>query len=278
MASMSLDSVVLNRATEPPRIVVYGDHGIGKTTFATSAPSPIVLRTEDGLAGIRVPTFPIARNFGDVIAALNTLYTQAHPFQTLVVDSLDWLEPLVWAHTAMFGGKENIEDFGYGKGYKFADDYWRQFLDGLNALRAKGMTVICLAHTQIKRFDAPDTEPYDRYQIKLHERAANLVQEWADVVGFAHFEVNTITQDKGFNQKTTRGVGVGRRILSVEERPAYDAKNRYSLPPDLEFPKEHAWDVFAAACAPAFASPDPAPEQPDIATAESSPAAGEASA
>jgi hypothetical protein len=72
-----------------------------------------------------------------VINALNTLYTKEHPFQTLVVDSLDWLEPLVWAHTAFMGGKDNIEDFGYGKGYKFADEHWRTFLDGLDALRRR---------------------------------------------------------------------------------------------------------------------------------------------
>jgi hypothetical protein len=275
---MNLASIALNHATLPPRIVVYGDHGIGKTTFAASAPRPIVIRTEDGLAAIAVPTFPIAKSFGDVIEAINTLYREAHPFQTAIVDTLDWLEPLVWAHTAMVGGKDNIEDFGYGKGYKFADEHWRTVLDGLDALRAKGMTVICLAHAQIKRFDAPDTEAYDRYQIKLHERGANLVQEWADVVGFAHFEVHTVSQDAGFNQKTTRGVASGRRILSVEERPAFDAKNRFSLPADLEFPKERAWDVFALACAPAYAnnaaaveaasSPAPIAEQLDLTAAD----------
>lgn len=264
MAQMTLDNVMMNRATLPPRILIYGPKGIGKTTFAASAPGPIVIPTEDGLAGIHVPTFPIAQTFNDVINALNTLYTKDHNFRTAIVDSLDWLEPLVWAHTAFMGGKENIEDFGYGKGFKFADDHWRTFLSGLEALRrGKGMTVICLAHSAIKRFDAPDTEPYDRYQIKLHDRAAGLVQEWADVVGFAHFEVHTVAQDVGFNNKTTRGVGVGRRILSVEERPAYDAKNRYSLPPDLDFPKVGAWEVFANACAPAFAAPvDPDPQPP----------------
>lgn len=257
MPPMSLDTIVVNHATKPPRLVLYGDHGIGKTTFAAQAPNPIVIRTEDGLAGIQVPTFPIAQSFTDVIAALSELYSREHPFQTLVIDSLDWLEPLVWRHTAALDGKQNIEDFGYGKGYKFADVHWRTVLDGLDALRDKGMTVICLAHAVIKRFDAPDSEPYDRYQLKLHDRANNLLSEWADVIGFAHYEVHTVTQDEGFNKKTTRGVGVGRRILSVEERPAYDAKNRFSLPPDLDFPKTGAWEVFAQACAPAYAAVAP---------------------
>lgn len=252
---MNLNSITMNRATLPPRLVVYGDHGIGKTTFAASAPSPIVLRTEDGLAGLNVPTFPLANSFGAVIDALSTLYREDHPFQSLAVDSLDWLEPLIWAHTAMLGNKDHIEDFGYGKGFKLADEHWKTFLAGLDALRSKGMTVICLAHATIKRFDAPDTESYDRYQIKLHDRAAGFVQEWADVIGFAHNEVHTVAEDAGFNKKTTKGVGVGRRLLSVEERPAYHAKNRFSLPPDLDFPKVGAWEVFANACAPAYAAP-----------------------
>jgi hypothetical protein len=36
----------MNTPTRPPRIIVYGEHKIGKSTFATSAPNPIVIRTE----------------------------------------------------------------------------------------------------------------------------------------------------------------------------------------------------------------------------------------
>jgi hypothetical protein len=257
MSDMDLSSITMNYATRPPRVVIYGDHKIGKSTFACSAPNPIVIRTEDGLAAIRVPAFPLAKFYSDVRGAIETLYKGGHRFQTAVLDSLDWLEPLVWAHTASAEGKNGIEDIGYGKGYIMADEYWREILDGLDALNANGMTIICLAHAEIKRFDAPDTEAYDRYQIKLHKRAAAMVQEWADVIGFAHHEIMTVSQDVGFNKTTTRGVSAGRRILSVEERPAYYAGNRYSLPADLPFPKVGAWEEFAKACAPAFAEPAP---------------------
>ena len=33
------------------------------------------------------------------LEAIGTLYSEQHDFKTLVVDSLDWLEPLVWKHT-----------------------------------------------------------------------------------------------------------------------------------------------------------------------------------
>lgn len=275
MPEMTLANITVGTPPTPPRVVVYGEHGIGKTEFGVSAPGPIVLRTEDGLAARAVPTFPIATDYRDVMSALTTLYLEAHGFQTLVVDTLDWLEPIIWRETAGRHGESDIESFGYGKGYVRAAEVWAEFLEGLNALRTRGMTVICLAHAEIKRFDAPDADPYDRYQIKLHKRAADLIQEWADVVGFAHYEIHTVAADVGFNKSVTRAVGAGNRLLAVEERPAFHAKNRYQLPATLPLTTRDgsgrvvgAWPQFAAACAaaytadvgtPAFA-PAPQPE------------------
>lgn len=258
MTTFTLDSVTDGGALLPPRFVVYGEHGIGKTTFAASAASPIVIRTEDGLAAMRVPTFPIARSYGDVLAALGALYSQPHGYATVVLDSLDWLEPLVWARTCLEHGKQAIEDFGYGKGYQYADEFWLEILNGLDALRQRGMTIVLIAHAEIRRFDAPDTDPYDRWGIKLHRRAAGLVEEWADIVGFARYEVNTTSKDVGFNKKVTRGIATGSRLLSVENRPAFRAKNRYQLPADLPL----SWQSVMQAIAPAFAAPAAPTESP----------------
>lgn len=264
---MNLDSITIGGDQRPPRIVVYGPHGVGKTTFAVSAPRPIVLRTEDGLATLRVPTFPMASHYSHVIQALSALYGQPHKYETLVLDSLDWLEPLIWAQTAMLLGKDHIEDVGYGKGYVQAADQWSEVLDGLNALNSAGMTIICIAHAEIKRFDSPHSEPYDRYQPKLHKRAADLVQEWADVVGFAHYEVHTEKTDTGFNKQVVRGVGAGVRRLAVEERPAYQAKNRYQLPAVLPL----AWQPVQDAIAAAYAAPPAAPEEVTVPVTEEEP-------
>ena len=93
------------------------------------------------------------------------LYTEAHDFQTVVVDSLDWLEPLVWQPCAIQPTPGTIEQPGYGKGYVAAVDTWRAFLDGINGLRDdRGMGVVLIAHADIKRFDSPETDPYDRYE------------------------------------------------------------------------------------------------------------------
>jgi hypothetical protein len=160
----------------------------------------------------------------------------------VVVDSLDWLEPLVWQHTAQANGWTDIEQPGYGKGYVTALDTWRTFLDGTNALRdARGMAVILIAHAEIRRFDSPETEPYDRYQPKLHARASALVQEHVDAVLFANYRISTLKSDVGFNRKVVRGVSGGDRLLHTAERPAFLAKNRFGLPETLPL----AWTELA---------------------------------
>ena len=242
--AISLASLTSTAPLSPPRILVYGVAGIGKTTFATSAGEPVVLLTEDGLGTIKVPHFPLARSFNEVMEALAALYSEPHDYNTVVVDSVDWLEPLVWRHACKDNGWRSIEDPGYGKGYLAALDLWRQYLDGLNALRdERGMTVIQIAHADIKRFDSPEHEPYDRYVIKLHARASALLQEHSDVVLFANYRISTVKSDIGFNKKVTRALGSGERVLYTAERPAFLAKNRFGLPDVLPLD----WQAFAAA-------------------------------
>ena len=154
--AISLASLRSSTALSPPRLLLYGVAGVGKTLCATGSPRPVVIQTEDGLGTISVPTFGLLRSFDEVMEALASLYTEPHDYQTVVLDSLDWLEPLIWQHTAQMHNQPDIESFGYGKGYLAALDTWRSLLDGLNALRdERGMGVILIAHAEIKRFDSP---------------------------------------------------------------------------------------------------------------------------
>jgi hypothetical protein len=249
--AISLSSLRRGGDARPPRILVYGVAGVGKTLFAADAPDPVFLQIEDGLGGIEASTFGVLRSFDQVMEALGALYTEDHDFKTLVVDSLDWLEPLVWQHTAQAHNQREIEAFGYGKGYLAALDDWRTFLDGVNALRdERGMGAILIAHAEIKRFDSPTTEPYDRYQPKLHARASALLQEHADAVLFANYRVSTVKADVGFSKKVVRGVSGGDRLLHTAERPAFLAKNRFGLPETLPL----AWTELATRI-PFYAAP-----------------------
>lgn len=241
--AISLSSISrTSRASQPPRIVIHGVQGVGKSTFAASAYKPIFLPFEDGLTGLEVESFPLLQSYDEAIQALDSLAAEQHGFGTAVIDSLDWLEPHIWTRVARDAGKDSIEAIAYGKGYAEALTYWRAVLDRLNALRARGMAVILIAHTQVKRFEAPDTDAFDRYELKLHKAAAALVVEWADVVGLAQVETAIRKESNGFNNRT-RGVSTGRRVLRTHESPAYIAKERFGLPDPLPLD----WQSLAAA-------------------------------
>ncbi len=237
-----LEQVESGRKPAPRRLMLFGTAGIGKSTFGSMAPSPIFVPTEDGVGEIDCAKFPLAHTFDQVMSALSELYSEKHPYQTVVVDSLDWLERLIWAEVCRKRMIESIEDIGYGKGYVFALTHWREFLEGLTALRNdRGMMILLIAHARIERFENPETESYDRYVPRLHKLASQVVQEWCDEVLFATYKVYAKVNDEGMGRKKAKGMGSGERIIRTTERPAHMAKNRLNLPDELPL----VWSAYA---------------------------------
>lgn len=235
-----LNQVHRGRQQRAPRMLLYGTEGIGKSTTAAGAPKPVFIPTEDGLGEIDCVAFPLAGTYEQVIAALTALVTDAHDFETVVIDSLDWLERLVFDRLCRDWSVNSIEkvDGGYGKGYTHALAYWRELLGLLDRLRLqRNMVVILLAHAKVERFEDPESSSYDRYAPRLHKLAAALVGEWCDAVLFATRKLRTRSEDAGFGRKRTTALPVGaaggERVLRCVGGPACVAKNRYSLPEEL---------------------------------------------
>lgn len=238
---------------KPPRILIYGPQKIGKSTFGSNSNKPVFIQTEDGLDALNADAFPLSQSYNDVMANITTLATEEHGYKTVVVDSLDHLEPLIWKHLCQEHNVKTIEEVlkGYGKGYVLALDLWREYLTALDYLRdEKDMTIIQIAHAHIKRFESPITDAYDKYEIKLHKLAAGLLAEKSDIILFANYWVGITKESESSRQKDDdkrkRAVGTGERILYTEERPAFIAGNRYSLPSEIQFTNDGSyWNILA---------------------------------
>lgn len=247
--AISLNSLRRKERPKPPIMVLFGTGGVGKTTLAAGSPNPVFLSVEDGIGALDVPHWAIG-SYADVMQAIGTLYSEEHNFQTAVIDSLDWLEAHIAAETCRKNGWATLEDPGYGKGHVAALAVWRELIDGIRALRDdKNMAIILIAHHTVKRFDSPETEPYDRFLLKLNDRASNLVIEAADIVAFENYRTSIAKTDVGFSKKVARGVGSGQRVLYLEERPGFVAKNRFALPASVDLPATNdpaaLWGAFA---------------------------------
>ena len=246
----TLAKIQHGRTPKPPRLLVYGTPGIGKSTFGSQAPKPIFVPTEDGLDEIDCAKFPLAASYEDVTAALVELRTQPHGYESVVLDSLDWLERLVWDRVCTDFSVKNIEkaDGGYARGYTHAVTYWREIVEQLNQLRHhRGMVVVMIAHAKVEKFEDPEAPPYDRYSPRLHKHASALVSEWADAVLFATRKFRTSSDDAGFGRKRSIAHAIGKdggeRILRTVGGPSCVAKNRYGLTEELPL----SWDAFVNA-------------------------------
>lgn len=245
---MTLANVSRGRIAAPIRALLFGPEKIGKSTFGSEAPKPIFICAEEGtenldVARMRREDGGMPETWQDVLDGVHALEVEQHDFKTVVLDTLDWMEPLIWRHLCVEHKATSIEEVGggYGRGYAAAVDEWRKLLSALERVRAiKGMHVILLAHSWVKNFKDPESEGYDRYQLKINEKAAAKIKEWPDAVLFTNYRTFAVTDKK---TKRVRGVDDGARVIYTTRRAAFDAGNRYSLPHEMNL----SWSEFHGA-------------------------------
>lgn len=230
----------------PPRLFVYGEQGIGKSSFGNSAPRPVFIDIEKGLRRIDcLGRIDCSQSYDAVNAGLDQLRTEEHDFETVVVDTFDWLERLTHKAICQKYGKKTMAEAagGYGKAFDEAVVWIEATLGRLEVLNEqRGMCVIILAHAHTKKRDDPlvDT-PYERWVPRLHDKVYALINEWSDAVLFATLRTIVKQTDNGSARAATIGANGGDRILRCLPGPAAVAKNRFDLPETIPL----SWEVFA---------------------------------
>lgn len=255
---------VQTHGTAPPRIIIHGGEKVGKSTFCAGAPRPIFLPTEEGLKGLHTTALveqgkQRLETYTEFDAALQWAEDPANQphYDSIVIDSGDWLEMLIHSNICATYGKTNIGEAagGYGKGYAEAMEYWKHLLMRLDRLNKLGKWVIFILHSKSILFNDPNHEPYDMWTIKLHSSknqngSLELLKEWADVIAFACIE-QFVSETKSTTIKTdevvNRMVSTGRRQLHLENSHAYLAGNRYGLTGSTDL----TWPAFMAKFNPA---------------------------
>lgn len=236
---MFLDKVQDSKKNEFVFVTIFGVDGVGKSTFGADAPSPIFIQTESGANYLKVKCLPKPKAFSDILGMVDELLEKEHGYKTLVLDSLDWAEQLVWDEVCFENNKvKSIGDIPYGKGYELAVGKWQTLMSKMKHLREK-MNIILIAHSQVKTFQDPvQASGYDRYEMKLHAKSAAKIREAVDAVLFATYEV--FLKKDG---QRTRAFGDGARVLMTQHRPGHDGKNRMGLPYQIDL----SWSEFMKA-------------------------------
>ncbi len=245
MSAPSLDLIARGRQEQAPRVLLYSPPKIGKTGWAAQIPGVVFVASEQGTQEFDVARIPFihkcegkgtAHKCGwlEFHAWLDFLITKPHEFNALAIDTLDWLESVLFTHlisTCPKGRPTIVECHGgYSKAYAIAVDEWRRVASKLDRLSLeRGMMVVLLAHSSVDKFYDPQADSFDQHKLKMHKNGAGFWQEWADAILFANFDMT-------FDRETGEWKSSGRRVIytSPPNNFAYVAGNRYGLPDKLE--------------------------------------------
>jgi hypothetical protein len=225
------------KVVRPPRIFIYGEPKVGKSTFCSQAPNPLFLDIEGGLDAIETNHVRI-NSLQEFDEALDAVLNQEHGFNTLVIDSVDWLEKLIHTDICEKAKASSITDkrnqtTAYGNGYIMAQNAMRAYLAKLDAIRdAKGMAILMIGHSMVRKMEQPDSEAYDSFVVKMHDKATAAVQEWCDVMAFARLKTMTNSDGKA---------SAGKRVLVMADTKYAVVGNRYNLPKEISLD----WDEFS---------------------------------
>ena len=256
---MSLSDAATVGKKLPSRVMFHGQAGIGKTSFAAWAPSPLFLLTpgETGLhtlidSGLLPPVPSIeVPAWDDLMGLIAELTETDHSHKTLVLDVVDGAEKLGNAHVCAVAYNNDWSESGfegYQRGYRtMANTVWRELLAALDKLReVKRLGIILLAHTGVGNFNNPEGHDYNRWLPTMNKEAWQLTLGWADMVLMGKREVVT-TKDRA--DRKAKGAGVDERVIITEWSAVADAKNRHNLPPEISMGSsgKEAWANFIAA-------------------------------
>ena len=220
------------KLTPPVRALIYSNAGFGKTSLASALPKALFIDIEGSSERYNVSRVE-AKTEAEVRSVLLELIKDRQGFQTVVIDTADWLSSAIGLFMCERDKVGTVADCsgGYGKGFTEQASRFGEILTLCDTLIFKGMHVVLLAHSTIKKVSPPDkTQSFDRYEIALEKGIASQVSEWAEMILFGKFETNiVVTKDK----KLKADLSEQARTLYTTNSAAWEAKNRFGLPTEL---------------------------------------------
>jgi hypothetical protein len=228
-----LDSITTRKRRRPFFGCLYGPPGVGKSTFGSTLPKAVFIQCERGLDQITCDRFPAPKTLADYKRQILALAEEPHDYESIIIDTIDGLDLLIQAEVCRAGKVNSIEDFGYGRGWTFAREIWVKILDRLTEMSER-WNILLIAHAGVKNITDPQLgTPYDQWQLRLHDRSADILKQCVDLLLFAQLS-RTIDKE---TPKARKG-----RAITSEDREMWTspvtgviAKNRFNLENPMPF-------------------------------------------
>ena len=197
--------------------IIFGQPKIGKTTLAANFPKALFLATEDGQNSLQCYRVGLD-SWGAFLDTCTELQKGDHPFETLVVDTVDNLWELCRRHVCEKRRIEHESELAYGLGSELVRT---EFFRALNKLAMLPYGIVLISHA-ITREITSRTGKYNRTIPSFKEREQSKLLGMADFILFCD-----LLSVPGADGKTEL-----RRVIRTKTSESYVSGDRTGKLPD----------------------------------------------
>ena len=197
-----MDSIIESTSISPPKIILYGEPGVGKTTLAASA-GCLLIDCEQGAGSIPgLKRTPYLAKWTQMRDWLYEIARDGMKEKVLAIDTLDWMLTRIQEHVVMdLDGDATITNTigsshgGYFKGREVVQNIvYRELIPVLNKINDNGVALLLLAHAKHEKSNS--AEGFDRSCAvpSIPSWIRDPFTEWSDAVFYADSERNIATE------------------------------------------------------------------------------------
>lgn len=213
----------------PMKLLIYGNNGTGKSTFAANANNVLFLDLEKNLQHLNAQSFK-ASSYEEIQEFLEIINSEdAAEFKTIAIDSIDVLLDIFTKHILKTNPRLSSLNSDYAKGWGILDKMFGEFLSSIEYVRErKNKNIILICQYEQKTFNDIDIGVYTCKDLALPQRIAKQVKNWANAVLYFTTDDSTREINSGMS-KINKKIS-GNLIMHTTQSDTKYAKNPYGLP------------------------------------------------
>lgn len=239
--------IITTGITNPPKFIIFGSEGSGKSRLTAGAPNALFIRAENRHNHLKVKALPLLSSYNDLVMQLDWLRNEKQEKKwSIIIDTADSMAKFVEEEVCSRNNTDNIMDskkLAFYAGYVQAANLWEnEILPRLSDLNERLLNpVIIICQCDSKSVEHPKFGDHSKYVLGVDKRVAAKLKKWADVIGLLEFKAGIKSQDE--KAETVRFGDYTQRILRVKPQPYWDTKESYNLPEFIEIPQDNVGEL-----------------------------------
>lgn len=187
---LSLKPNVVSRDLSGYITLLYGPPKVGKTTFGSKMPKPLLLAAEKGYSAIPGIVAQDIATWGQLKEVVRELKKPEvkEAFSSIIVDTVDLMSDFCQKYICNRLGIETMGEGGWSNNSWSA--YKKEFEETFRTLAQLGYSIVFLSHDREKTIKPQNGIEYQQIGSSMQSSALAIIENMADIIGYAHIKVD----------------------------------------------------------------------------------------